>query len=472
MKRSAWLAGLAFVALVWTAQSANAQGVCAGDCDGSGMVTINELIICVNIALGSAQVSACTACDVNGDGSVEINELIQAVNSDLCGCAGCVAGPTPTPGGAGFCGDGQVNVAGEECDDGNNVGGDGCAANCTNETDRMTQLDPAKSISTVQLQSLPIVLHLTGTQGLTGGKVRNDAVFGPGGQQLFAPGEMPVVVKAADVKFDPVVIAGLACACVRAIPVPQYGPGNSGTGKVGCGPDGLTDVSFKVEEDHDTSPGSPGNSGPASGLPDDPNCSATFDLGAGVISNACLEGVGAACTGTDHPHTAAAQGVAACNSPRVITYSGGPGGRGSVLLSNSTQIGTLRNAAQAACTATKMPDGSCSAPDFGPDCLACTDDDLQMGTQSISPTTSGSASVIIYDANDIAGKTIGDGVTCGGGAHPPACVAKVTGLAADCDAIMNDPNAPLSGALVTAFPNIDAAMVGDSAVTTTLEGMQ
>jgi hypothetical protein len=472
MKRFVWLAGLALAAFSWSITSANAQAPCAGDCDGSGTVAINEIITCVNIALGSAPVSSCMACDVNGDSMVGINELIQAVNAALVGCNG---GPTPTPGGAGFCGDGMVNVPGEECDppDSDPNAAHPCAANCTNLITRHTVLDPAKTISTVQLQGLPIVLHVSGNQALTGGSERDDAVFGANNQQLFAAGEFPVFVRASDVQFDPIVIPGLACACVRAIPVPQFGTGISGMGKVGCGPQGLTDVDFKVETDHDTSPGSPGNSGPDHGLPDDPTCSATFDLGEGVMSNACLEGVGAACTGPDHPHTAAAQGVAACNSPKVVTYSGGQGPRGSVLLVNSTQIGTLRNAAQAACTATKDPHtGVCSAPDFGPDCLACTDDDLQLGTQSISPTTSGTASVIIYDANDIAGKNLGAGATCGGGAHPPACVGSVTGIPADCDALKNDPNAPLSGALVTAFPNIDSAMVGDSAVTTTLQGTQ
>ena len=56
-------------------------GVCVGDCDGSGDVTINEIITCVNIALGTAAVSTCSACDSNHDGQVEINEIIQAVNA-------------------------------------------------------------------------------------------------------------------------------------------------------------------------------------------------------------------------------------------------------------------------------------------------------------------------------------------------------------------------------------------------------
>ncbi|HSP97139.1 MAG TPA: hypothetical protein VL049_07825 [Candidatus Dormibacteraeota bacterium] len=59
---------------------------CVGDCSGDHTVTINELITGVNIALGSANVSACQSFDVNGDGSVAINELIGGVNAALNGC--------------------------------------------------------------------------------------------------------------------------------------------------------------------------------------------------------------------------------------------------------------------------------------------------------------------------------------------------------------------------------------------------
>jgi hypothetical protein len=59
---------------------------CAGDCNGDGQVTVNELILGVNIALGSQPASVCTAIDTNGDGMVTINELIAAVTRALNGC--------------------------------------------------------------------------------------------------------------------------------------------------------------------------------------------------------------------------------------------------------------------------------------------------------------------------------------------------------------------------------------------------
>ena len=60
---------------------------CAGDCDGNGVVAINELIRGVNIALGSAAATDCPAFDTDGSGSVAINELVQGVNNALNGCA-------------------------------------------------------------------------------------------------------------------------------------------------------------------------------------------------------------------------------------------------------------------------------------------------------------------------------------------------------------------------------------------------
>jgi autotransporter-associated beta strand protein len=60
---------------------------CRGDCDGNGSVSINELILGVNIALGNDSVDRCPAFDADGSGTVAIQELIAAVNNALGGCA-------------------------------------------------------------------------------------------------------------------------------------------------------------------------------------------------------------------------------------------------------------------------------------------------------------------------------------------------------------------------------------------------
>jgi len=60
--------------------------LCAGDCNSSDDVTVNELLIMVNIALGNADISACAPGDTNHDGSITINEILAAVNKALNGC--------------------------------------------------------------------------------------------------------------------------------------------------------------------------------------------------------------------------------------------------------------------------------------------------------------------------------------------------------------------------------------------------
>lgn len=67
--------------------------VCIGDCGSDGKVAINEIIDCVDIALGSAALSSCAACSSNGK-TVTISDLITAVTNALNGCP---APPTPTP---------------------------------------------------------------------------------------------------------------------------------------------------------------------------------------------------------------------------------------------------------------------------------------------------------------------------------------------------------------------------------------
>ena len=64
----------------------SAQDECAGDCDGSESVGVNELIIGVNIALGNADIGTCLAFDRDGSGDVSIGELIAGVNASLNGC--------------------------------------------------------------------------------------------------------------------------------------------------------------------------------------------------------------------------------------------------------------------------------------------------------------------------------------------------------------------------------------------------
>ena len=59
---------------------------CAGDCNGSGQVTVAQLVALVNIALGNADSTSCPAGDRNHDGLITVNEIVEAVNVALSGC--------------------------------------------------------------------------------------------------------------------------------------------------------------------------------------------------------------------------------------------------------------------------------------------------------------------------------------------------------------------------------------------------
>lgn len=64
---------------------------CPGDCDTDLEVKVNELVVGVNIALGSDELESCPAMDTGQSGTVDVNELVQAVGASLTGCAGAAA---------------------------------------------------------------------------------------------------------------------------------------------------------------------------------------------------------------------------------------------------------------------------------------------------------------------------------------------------------------------------------------------
>jgi len=65
---------------------------CPGDCDSDLEVKVNELILGVNIALGSTGLESCPAMDTGGNSSVDVDELVRAVSASLIGCADAFAG--------------------------------------------------------------------------------------------------------------------------------------------------------------------------------------------------------------------------------------------------------------------------------------------------------------------------------------------------------------------------------------------
>ena len=69
---------------------------CAGDCNGSGQVTVDEILTMVNIALGSAVLSNCSAGDANHDGQITIDEILMAVHNALIGCNPALSYSSPS----------------------------------------------------------------------------------------------------------------------------------------------------------------------------------------------------------------------------------------------------------------------------------------------------------------------------------------------------------------------------------------
>lgn len=60
--------------------------VCVGDCGAVGVVTINDVVVLINIALDEAMVSTCEAGDKNKNGVITVDEIVTAVSNALTGC--------------------------------------------------------------------------------------------------------------------------------------------------------------------------------------------------------------------------------------------------------------------------------------------------------------------------------------------------------------------------------------------------
>jgi cysteine-rich repeat protein len=432
---------------------------CVGDCNSDGNVVVNELITGINIALGTTPVTECPSFDVNDDGVVSVAELITAINNALTGCKTTAE-----------CGNG-TKEAGEECDDGNTFGGDGCAANCTLETDYPCTLG-ADASATLQTILFAVVLPLEGNQEVTLGKA------------TASSGEIPAVIKVDSMHFEPVSLPGVACACVRGGNLAGFGPGNAAHGNLGCGAQGLTDVSYVTTIDHNTNAV-------------DPNCEfgdVEYDVpcvDSGCGARACQGGTlnKDSCT-KDADCKAKHRGV--CNGKRQLEFTG-DGPQGSMFLYGSLSISLIQDGG--ACVKNcdpKLP--------TGPDCLPCTDDDCSQADPNPMPFTTGTAIGEVLDANDQLGPppveiAPGSGADCTTDAECAAgekcwnldaiemcdgesgckcericssdvCVTEAAGHIVDCSRLVSDPNQLMSGAtLAGALASVDTATLGDNVVT-------
>jgi hypothetical protein len=302
------------------AVATSSAATCPCDCNRDCEVTIDELITTLDVALEVTPLSACPASDLDGNLHPTIDEVISCVNAALLGCdcahsplcfdgvvdrgEDCDDGGTCVGGsnagshctsasdclGDGLCDDGPRFGSGcatdTDCPDGSctrckTFGGDGCAANCTNETTVDVPLVtggvsgndvfPGTSGAVINGDILTVPVPLAGSLRLTVGK-------------LSSNGTVPFVLRAADADLPLVQIPSLLDICLRAValqtcggtlfapdgtPSPSctpnfdgqvdcpttqpcafvHGPANAATGIVACRDSGLTDIDVTLRRD-------------------------------------------------------------------------------------------------------------------------------------------------------------------------------------------------------------------------------
>jgi hypothetical protein len=375
------------------------------------------------------------------------------------GAATVESDPTPTPGATdAVCGNGIVE-AGEECDDGgtciggsnagtactaesdcagNGVclggarrgtdcgtdsdcpgsvckrcvpqGGDGCAANCTLESNVVFNVNttgpiplgimplPGSAGITLYGSTLTVPVPLSGSQTLTIGKP--------------VDGQIPVVIKAASVQFPAVNVEGLACACVRGVAAKTCGGtvfDSTGTPSADC-----------TSDDTACAGKNP--------------CTALYGAGnaaAGVIG----------CDGLDAVNVSYTQDAGGSAGPPAVAFDGS-GGPGSAVLFDTLSIGVAI--------------GACSGSGamYGPDGRFCTADDppSSQGPPLTLPFTTAMASAEIDNADGQTGTNLGPFST---GGTPFSCSGLAQGSAA-------------GAVLASAFAEANEPVIGDVVVTAQL----
>jgi len=313
--------------------------------------------------------------------------------------------PTPTPCFP-ICEDGALCSPIEQCDDGNNFGGDGCAANCTLERGVTCDLG-IESGSQFQTSVFVFPLVHTGFFDFQAGSETPLAV--DTGSQGLARGDVPLALPVAGIRFEPILIPGIGCTCIRGA-AGEFGPGNAGSGVIGCG-DAFEAIDLTSEIDHNTND----------------------------VDPQCTNGV----PDSMRPEV--------CNGRRR-TSAAGRGPRGSSVL----QLGFSLDI---------RPSGTCNEqciPANGPDCLPCTDDDPDQAPPTFATYTTGRASAHIYDADNVLGRELGCGIRCG----EAPCACALEGRPFDCEALERG---VLDGAWVAATPILNGPGLGDAIVTTRLD---
>jgi hypothetical protein len=381
------------------------------------------------------------------------------------------------------CDGGRCTVVGGQPVDPQDPDGDSCSANCTIESVRTGEYDENTG-AFIQARPLGVPVPLSGSQTIRTGQPRGDETIDINGEVTFRAGDLPAITKASDIRLEPAPVLGLFCACVRGIEAPFFGAGNAAAGVISCGGP-LDDIDVNITQDHHTDPLDDFEPLEECAHAPDPECDDENTMFANVVSRACREQEDADCNDRSVNRHA---GV--CNSPRQVAYSGS-GPAGSAIIFDNIAIGLLSDRGE--CNTGLGGMDPCPFGDYGPDCLPCTDDDLDFGVPENNPTTTGTSTSTVYNATNRAGTVITQssntpctnnddctvdvcgspeiclensrgnricGLRCGGGGP---CQTSQTGRPFDCEELKSNPTGGLSGgAFAMAFPSIDAATIGDN----------
>lgn len=243
------------------------------------------------------------------------------------------------------CGDSHLDE-GEACDDGNRIGGDGCALDCTAETSHVMHLDPIHSVAKVQTRLGDFTGSIQGTLGIRAGRAAPERGYYSN----------PIALVAEDFQIAPISVGGFGCLCLRPRSNPAWGPDTVAHGDIPCGEDLVSyNYSYRMGVTH-----------------------------GGYSPDKCGLNVGRI-EGSNEPHPGICQTGA---TPEFF----GVGVSGEVALVGDVDAWLI------------LDGGSCAADEnderLGPDHEPCTNDDLAIGTAKAIPAlVSGHASTRIHQVD-------------------------------------------------------------------------
>jgi len=404
----------------------------AADCNRDGVTSIDELQRCLSQFFGTPL--DCTQCDVDFGGAVDVGDLQLGLN--------CFFSPSGEQCPRvevfdGVCGDGTM-LGSETCDDGNNYGGDGCAANCTLESDVVLNLGDVATTNSgavIQGASFAVDMSITGSQVLTIGAPRKRPVQGADGMTNFYGGDLPFVgsTEKNHGRIDSIPVPGLVCACLRGVSLQACGgrPVYPGDRSQVCTLDVYENVDPSV-------------------CPEEDPCKPVFGPGASLAGTIGCNGA-----------LDASYSVTADSSNAAVSFarSGGEIDLGGAALT-FIALGLIGD------------DGTCSTDmndaRKGPDGIPCTDDDALevQGMPEVSLLTTASAQGTVLNALSQNGVDIAEGSDCG--LHP--CRTRAAGVPKGCDDLVAGDTAGICVAGV--FVLLSQPAAGDVVVPTHFCGIE